>query len=249
MSKVKPEEATTALTTAPASAMSLIPDASTLDDGFKAPSTNQFLPHLEMVFPIMVTPDAPSYKGHDYKIGFKNGDKFVPLPAGTVLTVVDKRNAVRIKHKQPDGSTKNEYGYAAIDRKGKQFATSAALYNEMAPKAKGDPNIDDGYSMVVIALLPDGSTTVVDFAAFKTMTSYMYAALSPAMFVQQPPIGLRIDIEDHTPNLKKSTSGFFYPDAKKFKQWAHVQLTPDQVKKAVEAISLNSEHYMNWLNR
>ena len=249
MSKVKPEDTTTALTTAPESAMALIPDASTLDDGFKAPSTNQFLPHLEMVFPIMVTPEHPEYKGHDYKIGFKNGTTFNPLPAGTVLTVVDKRNSVRIKNKQADGSTKNEYGYAAIDRKGKQFATSAALYNEMAPKAKGDPNIDDGYSMVVIALLPGGSTAVLDFAAYKTMTGYMYAALSPAMFVQHPPIGLRIDIEDHTPNLKKSASGFFYPDAKKFKQWAHVQLTPEQVKKAVEAISLNSEHYMNWLNR
>ena len=249
MSKVKPEETTTALTTAPASAMSLIPDASTLDDGFKAPSTSAFLPFLEMVFPIMITPDNPCYKGHDYKIGFKNGDKFVPLPAGTVLSVVDKRNSVRIKHKQADGTTKNQYGYAGIERKGKKFETTAAIYNEFAPKAKAEPNIDDGYSMVVIAFMPDGSTVVADLAAYKTMTGYMYAALSPAMFVQQPPIGLRIDLEDHTPNLKKSASGFFYPDAKKFRQWAHVQLTPEQIKKGVEAISLNSEHYMNWLNR
>lgn len=249
MSKVpNDKEVNTALTTTVSNIMSMIPAATDIDDGFKAPSSGNYLPFLEMVFPIMVNPDNPCYKGHDYKIGFKNGDKFCPLPAGTVLTLIDKRNSVRIKSKGDDNQIKNSYGYAAIERNGQKYDKSAAIYNEMAPKDRTDANVNAGYSTVVVALLPDGTATVLDFSAYATMTGYMYPALSPALLTSK--IGLRIDIEDHTPNLVKSkSSGFFYPDAKKFKQWQHVQLTKEQLTKAVEAINLNAEAYMNWLNR
>lgn len=249
MSKVKPDETTTALATAPAAggSLSLLPTKDEMNDGFKAPSVGQFLPFMEMVFPIMITPKFPEYKGHEYKIGFKEGGKFLPLPAGTIVSVIDKRNSVRVKNKKEDGSVENEYGYAAIDRKGHKFERSAAFYNEMSAKAKTADNIDDGYSMVVLIFMPDGRTALADFAAYKTMTSYLYPALSAANLLDK--IGLRIDIEDHTPNLKESKNGFFYPDSKKFKQWEHVQLSAEQLTKGIETLKLNEEAYQNWFTR
>ena len=246
MSKVSKNEET-ALTTA-AAAMALIPSADQMDDGFEAPRSGSYLPFLEMVFPIMQTPDAPEYDGMEWRLGFKNGTTFESLPAGTILTVVDKRNSVK-RVDNIDGQTKNSYAYAGIERKGTAFNKSAGDYNEMAKAAQGTPNIFKGFSMVVVALFPDGKTAVVDFSAYKTMEGYMYGALAPAMLTSKPPMGVQIDIEKHKDNLTKSKNGFYYPDSKKFKQWRHVALTTEQLARAVEAIGNNSEQYSNWLNR
>ena len=245
MSKVTKNEETALVTT---QAMALIPSAEQMDDGFEAPRSGSFLPLLEMVFPVMQTPEKPEYDGMEWKIGFKNGTTFEPLPAGTILTVVDKRNSV--KHAEEiDGQSKNSYAYAGIERKGTAFNKSAGEYNEMAKAAQTDPNTFKGYSMVVVALFPDGRTALVDFSAYKTMEGYMYPALSPAMLTGKPPMGVQIDIEKHKDNLTKSKKGYFYPDSKKFKQWKHVALNADQLAKAVEAVSIHSEQYLNWLNR
>ena len=245
MSKV-PTSNDKALATVNNEVMSLIPAAESMDDGFVAPKTGEYLPFLEMVFPIMVNQEAPWYKGKEFHMGFREGTTFQALPAGTVLTLIDKRNSVRQKIKEGT-QTKNKYAYAGIERKGQKYEASAAEYNELAPRAKGDDTIDAGFSMVVVALFPDGRTVVLDFSAYRTMEGYMYPALSPALLVNK--IGLRIDVENHEPNLTKSKFGFFYPDARKFKQWAHVQLDKEQLTRAVEAINLHSEEYMNWLNR
>ena len=222
MSKVSRSEETALVTT---QAMALVPSAEQMDDGFEAPRSGNYLPFLEMVFPIMQTPDAPEYDGMEWKLGFKNGTTFEPLPAGTILTVVDKRNSVK-KVDNVDGQTKNSYAYAGIERKGTAFDKSAADYNEMAKAAQNTPNIFKGFSMVIVALFPDGRTALVDFSAYKT-----------------------IQIEKHKDNLTKSKNGFYYPDSKKFKQWKHVPLTTEQLARAVEAIGNNSEQYSNWLNR
>lgn len=245
MSKV-PKDTNTALTLA-VNPMDLVPTAESMSEGFKEPSSGQFLPFIEMVFPIMITPEHPYYKGQDYKIGIKDGSGFTPLPAGTILTVVDKRNSARLKAKQPDGSTKPEYAYAEIERKGQKFNASAARYNELAGQARSNPDINDGYSMVTVVMLPDGRTLVGDLACYKTMTSYMYKPMAAANLAAR--LGVQIDLEDHSVNLKKSAGGFFYPDSKKFNQWKHIQLTPEQLTKAVEAINNVAESYMNWLNR
>ena len=247
MSKVpKAEETTTALATT--EAMNLVPTAEQMDSGFEAPRGGCYLPFLEMVFPIMVTPDSPEYDGQEWRLGFKNGTTFEPLPAGTILTVVDKRNSVKHVEKI-DGQTKNSYAYAGIERKGQQFCKSAGEYNEMAKAAQSAMDIFKGFSMVVVALFPDGRTALLDFSAYKTMEGYMYPALSPAMLCGKPPMGVEISIDKHKDNLTKSKNGFYYPDSKKFKQWKHVALTGEQLTKAVECIGNGSELYLNWLNR
>ena len=247
MSKVE-KNTETALTTANAEALALVPSADQMNDGFEAPRSGNYLPFLEMVFPIMQTPESPEYDGHEWKLGFKNGTTFEPLPAGTILTVVDKRNSVKQVDKI-DGQTKNSYAYAGIERKGTAFNKSAGEYNELAKAAQNTPNIFKGFSMVVVALFPDGRTALVDFSAYKTMEGYMYGALAPAMLTGKPPMGVEISIEKHQDNLTKSKNGFYYPDSKKFKQWKHVPLTTEQLARAVEAVGNNSEQYANWLNR
>lgn len=245
MSKVPKAEETALVTT---EAMALVPSAEQMDDGFEAPRSGNYLPFLEMVFPIMITPDAPEYDGMDWRLGFKNGPKFEALPAGSILTVVDKRNSVKQVDKI-DGVTKNTYAYAGIERKGQQFNKSAGEYNEMAKAAQSAQNIFKGFSMVVVALFPDGKTALLDFSAYKTMEGYMYPALSPAMLCGKPPMGVEIQIDKHKDNLTKSKNGFFYPDSKKFKQWKHIALSAEQLTRAVECIGNNSEQYSNWLNR
>jgi hypothetical protein len=245
MSKVPKAEETALVTT---EAMSLVPSVEQMDDGFEAPRSGNYLPFLEMVFPVMITPDAPVYDGMDWRLGFKNGPKFEALPAGVILTVVDKRNSVKQEDKI-DGGAKNTYAYAGIERKGQQFNKSAGEYNEMAKAAQSATNIFKGFSMVVVALFPDGKTALLDFSAYKTMEGYMYPALSPAMLCGKPPMGVEIQIDKHKDNLTKSKKGYFYPDSKKFKQWKHLALSAEQLTRAVECIGNNSEQYANWLNR
>lgn len=249
MSKIeKNPETSLEAVTEPVKALSLMPTADGMNEGFEAPKTSTYFPFMEMVFPIMVNPDKPHYKGHEFHMGFVNGTEFTRFPAGTVFTLVDKRNSVK-KVEKVNGETKNEYAYAGITRKTQVFDKSAGLYNELALRAQSSDNIHKGFTMVVIALFPDGKTAVVDFSAYKTMEGYLYPALSVAMLTSKPSIGLRIDIEDHTPNLTKSKAGFFYPDSKKFKQWSHVQLTAEQLSKAIEAFSNMDKEYENWLKR
>jgi len=227
-------------------ALGLIPNAEEMDEEFVAPSTGEWLPLAEMVFPIMITPEKPEYKGMEYRIGFKDGGGFTPFPEGTILSLVDKRNSVREKVETDEGK-RNKYYYAPITRKGQKFDKSAAGFNDRVGKGKGEANIDEGYSAVIVAIFPDGKTVVTDFSVFRTMTSYIYPVISPALLMNK--VGVELQIEDHSCNLKKSKTGHFYPDAKKFKQFAHVQLSKTQLSQAVEALNNSAEAYSNWLNR
>lgn len=249
MSKVTKAE-DTALTVAPQSAMSLIPSAEQMGDGFVAPHDSKFLPFLEMVFPIMQTPDKPQYKGKEWTIGFQDGNQFQALPAGTILTVLDKRNVIKREYKDDAGQPKNEYAAAELQRgtPPQTYNRTTARYNELLMQEAASSNIFKGFSLITIVLFPDGRTVVCDCATFKTFAGYIYPTLGSVAL--QSKTGLKINIESHEANCTKAkTSGFFYPDKKKFTQWEHVQLTPEQLTKAVEAVNLAGEAYLTWLNK
>lgn len=249
MSKVAKAE-DTALTVAPQSAMSLIPSAEQMGDGFVAPQDSKFLPFLEMVFPVMQTPDKPQYKGKEWTIGFQDGNSFQALPAGTILTVLDKRNVIKREYKDDAGQSKNEYAAAELQRgtPPQTYNRTTARYNELVLQEAASSNIFKGFSLITVVLLPDGRTVVCDCATFKTFAGYIYPALGSVAL--QSKTGLKINIESHEANCTKAkTSGHFYPDKKKFTQWEHVQLTPEQLTKAVEAVNLAGEAYLTWLNK
>lgn len=246
MSKV-PVDKDKALAVAPLSAAELIPTtAEDMDAGIIEPSTSlAFLPQLEMVFPIMITPDKPAYKGHDYKFGFMNGGEFEPIPAGTILTVIDKRNAAR---KGGHGDPDKEYAYSFIERKKQQIGSTGQRFDELNTEAKMDKSIKIGYSFVVAAIFPDGRCAILDFTPFSTIAPYMYAPLAPAKMIAKA--GLKINLEDHTPNLTKAKStGYFYPDAKKFKQWEHVTLTGENLTAVQGAFEKADAAIINWMNK
>lgn len=247
MSKISPKEEN-ALAVQNVNPLDLIPTAEQMDDGFVEPSTGQFLPFLEMVFPVMISPEAKIYKGHAWELGFKSGQEFVAVGEGWVLTVIDKRNAAKIEILQEDGETKkNHYAYQGIERNGQKFEKTVAEYNELVGREKSADNIFCGYSMLVVAISPEGKAVVLDFSVFKTMTSYMYAALAPCMISRK--MGLKLGISNHEDNTTKSKRGYFYPDSKKFKQWEHVQLTKNQFEDIAVALKENSEQLMNWYAR
>ena len=218
-----------------------------MEEGFTAPqSGGKFLPFMEMVFPVMATPEKPHYKGQDYKFGFVNGGKFEAFPVGTLITVFDKRNAAR---RGTHGLDERVYAYSAIERAGQQFNNTAELFNQLQAEARSDKSINVGYSFVVGVIFPgeEEKVAICDFSAFKTVAPYMFGPLSPALFAKKT--ALNIQIEDHTPNLAKSKTGNYYPDPKKFGQWKQQTLTPDQVKKLMIAFKEAEEGYMTWLGK
>lgn len=245
MSKVEKAPTTTAMTAAPLNPADYLPTTPEhMDDGIIAPSDSKFLPFMEMVFPIMATPEKPHYRGNDYKVGFVNGSKFEAFPVGTILTVFDKRNAARKgSHDDPN----KVYAYSSVDRAGKSFNATADKFQELLAESKSDKAVLIGYSFVIGVLLPDGRAALVDFSAFKTVAPYFYGPLSPALFARRT--GLRLDIEDHTANLTKSKTNNYYPDTKKFRQWEEVQLTAAQVGALMDVFKSNEAGYMTWLNK
>lgn len=251
MSKITPKE-DAALVAVPetASAMSLIPSAEQMDDGFIPPTDSKFFPFFEMVFPIMITPEKPHYKGKEWTIGFQEGNTFRSFPAGTILTVFDKRNTIKREYKDEKNQAKNEYAAATISRgtPAQTFSATNDRYNELKTQAAASSNIFEGFSMLTVAFLPDGKTVVGDFTVFKTMSGYIHPSLGVVALANKT--GLLLKTESHEANTTKSkTTGFFYLDKKKFTQWEHVALTPEQIVKAVEAVNLAGEAYLTWLKK
>lgn len=247
MSKVAKAEETALAVVSP---MNMVPSVEQIADEFTPPGDSKYLPFLEMVFPIMQTPDKPQYKGKEWTIGFQEGNQFNALPAGTILTVLDKRNIMKREGKDDAGIPKNEYAAAEVSRGNppQTYNKTAARYNELLLQEAAATNIFKGFSLITVCLFPDGRTVVADCATFKTFAGYIYPTLGAVAL--QSKTGLKINIESHEANCTKAkTSGFFYPDKKKFTQWEHVQLTPEQLTKAVEAVNLAGEAYLTWLNK
>ncbi len=222
----------------------LLPTAAEMDEGFIEPVVGRsYLPMVEMVFPIMQTPEKLYYSGMNYKIGFRHGDKFETLPAGVVITTIDKRNVIRVKN--PDNT--NDYHYAEIVRGENKCGSTHETYRDLLPKA-GANNIDLGVSAVVAMIFPDGKVVVGNFSAWRTMHGYIMPLLCATKI--QSKAGLRIDIEDHTPNLVKSkASGHYYPDHKKFKQYSQVVLTDAQLSAIRDAVNASAAAYGEWLKK
>lgn len=242
MSKVKAENKELAVV----EAGSFLPTEAELEENVIAPESKAYLPYLEMVFPIM-TDDI--YEGHNWEIGFRNGTDFEALKEGTILTVVDMRNAIKRTYVNEDGKRKNEYAYSSIKRNKKEFNKSSKRFVELLPQAqdKSVRDINLGVSMVIVAI-KDEKATLLDFSAFKTMNGYMYPFLSPAKL--QKGIGMQLNLSNHKCNLiKAKTSGHLYPSSNKFTQWEHVQLTKEQGKLALSVLNEKTDAYMNWLDQ
>ena len=225
-------------------ATSFLPSVEQIEE-IITPESGAYLPLLELVFPIM-TNDI--YEGHNWEFGFKNGTDFQPLTKGTTLSVIDMRNAIKRTYQSEQGK-KNEYAYSSIKRNGKLFNKSIERFNELLEDAEDRDNRDVnlGVSMVVAAIIDD-KTTILNFSAFKTVNGYMFNVLEPAKFQQG--LGVRIDIQNHKPNLVKAKStGFLYPSRTKFTQWEHIKLTKEYGQKILEAIQNNAEGYMSWLDQ
>lgn len=254
MSKVAVVETKELAVAAPAvsTPMALVPTSSAaMDAGFKAPEANQYLPNLIFIYPIMITPETPQFKGKEWQLVFKNGNTVETLPKGTVLTLIDKRNSARVKTLDENKNTKNNYYYDEVERGDElnlqKFSASTAGYNEAVKREASDPMVDTGYSMVLVAMFPDGRTVTLEFGCYKILPGYFYPSLGNAFLING--MGVRIDIDTHDVNLKKSQAGKFYPDVKKFKQYEQLQLTQEQVLRAAQAANASGEQYLKWLSR
>ena len=213
-------------------------------------NSGAFLPYIEMVFPII---QDDVYDGHSWEIGFKTGSEFVPITKGTILSVLDVRKVIKRTYKDENDQTKNEYAYESItrgvDKNAATFDKTAPRYKELLSEAESRDNrfVILGNSVVCMVMFPDGKTTVADLAVFKTVHGYMMPIVAPAKFIKKA--GVRIDIQNHKPNLiKAKASGHLYPSIKKFSQWEHVILEDDQCQRGIEAINNASEAYKNWLD-
>ena len=227
--------------------LSLIPSEKQIEESVTIKPNSEFLPNMEFIFPIMITPDKPWLKDTAYHFGFNTGGSFQKIVAGTVLVLINTRDAA--VH-TPEGKDFNnrEFAYAPVTIGNKTYGSTAEKFKEFLAKAQNkEVGYDWGHSSAVVALFPDGKAAMLDFTSVKTPDSYLYNILLPALLVTKT--GLRIDITDHTPNLVKSKSGYFYPKASKFQQWEHIQLSEEQMKAALSAIELSRGGYEKWLDQ
>ena len=227
--------------------LSLIPSEKQIEESVTIKPNSEFLPNMEFIFPIQITPDKPWLKDTAYHFGFNTGGSFQKIVAGTVLVLINTRDAA--VH-TPEGKDFNnrEFAYAPVTIGNKTYGSTAEKFKEFLAKAQNkEVGYDWGHSSAVVALFPDGKAAMLDFTSVKTPDSYLYNILLPALLVTKT--GLRIDITDHTPNLVKSKSGYFYPKASKFQQWEHIQLSEEQMKAALSAIELSRGGYEKWLNQ
>jgi len=227
--------------------LSLIPNEKQIEGSITLKPSTDFLPNMEFIFPIQITPDKPWLKDTAYHFGFNAGGSFQKIVEGTVLVLVNTRDAA--VH-TPEGKDFNnrEFAYAPVTIGNKTYGSTAEKFKEFLAKAQNkEVGYDWGHSSAVVALFPDGKAAMLDFTSVKTPDSYLYNILLPALLVTKT--GLRIDITDHTPNLVKSKSGYFYPKASKFQQWEHIQLSEEQMKAALSAIELSRGGYEKWLNQ
>ena len=245
--KIKPQENAALTTLQTNNILSLIPNEKQIEGSITLKPSADFLPNMEFVFPIMITPDKPWYKDTAYHFGFNTGGSFQKIVEGTVLVLVNTRDAA--VH-TPEGKDFNnrEFAYAPVTIGNKTYGSTEEEFKEFLAKAQNkEVGYDWGHSSAVVALFPDGKAAMMDFTSVKTPDSYLYNILLPALLVTKT--GLRIDITDHTPNLVKSKSGYFYPKASKFQQWEHIQLSEEQMKAALSAIELSRGGYEKWLNQ
>lgn len=227
--------------------LSLIPSKQMVEGSVTIKPNSEFLPNMEFIFPIQITPDKPWLKDTAYHFGFNIGGCFQKIVAGTVLVLINTRDAA--VH-TPEGKDFNnrEFAYAPVTIGNKTYGSTAEKFKEFLTKAQNkEVGYDWGHSSAVVALFPDGKAAMLDFTSVKTPDSYLYNILLPALLVTKT--GLRIDITEHTANLTKSKSGYFYPKASKFQQWEHIQLSEEQMKAALSAIELSRGGYEKWLNQ
>jgi hypothetical protein len=227
--------------------LSLIPSEKQIEESVTIKPSTDFLPNMDFIFPIQITPDKPWLKNTAYHFGFNAGGSFQKIVEGTVLVLINTRDAA--VH-TPEGKDFNnrEFAYAPVTIGNKTYGSTAEKFKEFLAKAQSkEVGYDWGHSSAVVVLFPDGKAAMLDFTSVKTPDSYLYNILFPALLVTKT--GLRIDITDHTPNLVKSKAGYFYPKASKFQQWEHIQLSEEQMKAALSAIELSRGGYEKWLNQ
>ena len=82
-----------ALTTLQSNTLSLIPSEKQIEGSVTIKPSTDFLPNMEFVFPIMITPDKPWYKDTAYHFGFNAGGSFQKIVEGTVLVLINTRDA------------------------------------------------------------------------------------------------------------------------------------------------------------
>jgi hypothetical protein len=227
--------------------LSLIPSEKQIEESVTIKPSTDFLPNMDFIFPIQITPDKPWLKNTAYHFGFNAGGSFQKIVEGTVLVLINTRDAA--VH-TPEGKDFNnrEFAYAPVTIGNKTYGSTAEKFKEFLAKAQSkEVGYDWGHSSAVVVLFPDGKAAMLDFTSVKTPDSYLYNILFPALLVTKT--GLRIDITDHTPDLVKSKAGYFYPKASKFQQWEHIQLSEEQMKAALSAIELSRGGYEKWLNQ
>lgn len=188
------------------------------------PVAGNLLPQVKIPYPVEMCDKFPA--STLYKVGLFDGNKFDPIAAPFILTVVACRDASRkLVVKDVDGKKEKAYerAYRAL---GPGFDKSATLFAQH----QTDPEADKGVSYIVAVVDGAGKVAVAELPAFKVLKDYWGRPLYQARFANG--LGLKVKIEDHSANLtqskKDATVRYLAPN--KFTQHEVVELTPDQLQ-------------------
>jgi hypothetical protein len=218
-------------------------------------SPDSRLPTFKTISPIEV--DGTKIKPeHSYSFGFTNGDGFQPLEAGTVLTVLAGRDAVRRLVVEVGGQTVkcdfNNAEHKKADKKYEKLYKAVGQFNktnEQYEAALKEGSWDTGSVYLVVALTKQGAM-VGELPAFKTAASYWFKPLSQAIF-NPSKLGVTLKIDNHACNVRaaKSDPTKKYLDPGKFNQWQIVELTQEQLGEIVGAVEAATTEIELWFQR
>lgn len=235
---------------------------SVMDGGFNPlanlvePERATFLPTLKLVYPADTDMVLPVI-GDDGKPIVQGGKPITKSAAGHVVITAGKGKIELVK--APYLIT--TYCIRGATRKwtGEKYertftpingSTNPAHEEALAKSKDKSTGVDAGNVALVVVLTNDGKgpAAVCTLDMFRTLTKYWGEVLKNGMLLGDS-AAVRINIEDHSVNMKMSSSGLKYYNYGMFNQWSRVDLTDEQKTLAREALKANQKACDEWLNR
>ena len=204
------------------------------------PTSSNLFPQVKIPYPVELGDKFSA--DMLYKAGLFDGTKFDKLTAPYILTVVACRDASRKLTIKEEGGKKEKAYERAYKAMGPGFDKSAALFTQHAT----DPAADKGVSYIVAVIDAAGKVAIAELPAFKVLKDYWGRPLYQARVANG--LGLKVKIDDHTPNLtqskKDATVRYLAPN--KFTQHEVVELTPDQLQCVATVLDSAKDKFKSW---
>lgn len=211
------------------------------------PEESPWPAQMKFIWPIQADLlDAGGKPWHLAIVSGKHDDPVIErlIEAPVTITTLYAKNIC--KFVETDGKQHRAYLMGNSDAKFKEFKNRK---DEKHANKQGQmvSRFEEGFAFLQALLWPDNTSTLVIFEAMKLTGAYFYPAFGNRALwgSEKEKHGIKLLITDHGSNKTKSTTtGNYYPDKNKFRQFEVVNLTEEQQAMA-EACAEAKRKYFN----